>query len=281
VDDIEMKITHVIRGDDHLSNTPRQVLLYNALGREKELPKFAHVPMIMGSDGGRLSKRHGATSVLEYKDMGYLPEALVNYLVLLGWSTEDSQQIFANEELIEKFSLERCSKSKAIFDPQKLLWMNGEYIRKTGIKKIVEMARPWLEKEGISADTGYLEKVTMLEQEKIKLLSDIPHLIDFMIKDEIEYETDAVNKELKKDGAKQMLSDLKFELGKPDDFKEKNLEEIVRKYSQEKGLKTSQVFHPLRVAVSGRKQGPGLFAMLEVIGKERVLNRIENALKYC
>src|SRR6202008_3768801 len=131
VDDHAMEISHVIRGDDHLSNTPRQILVYQALGWTP--PEFAHLAMILGSDGARLSKRHGATSVMEYKEAGYLPAALLNYLALLGWGTEDSQQLFTQAEMIEKFALERCSKSPAAFDPGKLLWMNGEYVRKTSV----------------------------------------------------------------------------------------------------------------------------------------------------
>src|SRR5882672_10572858 len=141
VDDHHMAISHVIRGDDHLSNTPRQILVYEALGWKP--PEFGHLAMILGSDGSRLSKRHGATSVTDYRDSGYLPEVMLNYLALLGWGTEDSQQIFTQQEMVDKFSLERCSKSPAAFDPAKLLWMNGEYIRKTPVPQLAAMAKPF------------------------------------------------------------------------------------------------------------------------------------------
>ena len=186
IDDQLMEITHVIRGDDHLSNTPRQVHLYQALGWS--YPEFAHLSMILGPDGSRLSKRHGATSVIEYKSSGYLPEALLNYLALLGWSTEDSQQIFSVREMTEKFDIRRCQKSPAIFDPQKLLWMDGEYIRKKTPQELTRDALPWLQEAGF-VKTGHLEpdpslvSIVSLEQEKYKLLSDVPKLLDFFFQE--------------------------------------------------------------------------------------------------
>ncbi|MBA7510806.1 Glutamate--tRNA ligase 1 [subsurface metagenome] len=290
VDDHEMEISHVIRGDDHISNTPRQILLYEALGWEK--PQFAHVPMILGSDGSRLSKRHGATSLEYYEKEGYLPEAMVNYLALLGWATEDSQQIFDIEELKEKFSLERCAKSAAIFDLQKLLWMNGEYIRKMEPDELTTEALPFIIKENlIQGDTdeevkqwveNILTKAISLEQEKIKLLKDIPYLISYMLKEDLEnkdYEEEAKEKVLKVSGVKQILSDCRDRLTRLEDFSEEKIEQEVRNYTKESGKKTSEVFHPIRVAVSGRTRGPGLFALLSFLGKERVLKRIDYTIK--
>lgn len=290
VDDHEMEISHVIRGDDHISNTPRQILLYEALGWKK--PQFAHVPMILGSDGSRLSKRHGATSLEYYENEGYLPEAMVNYLALLGWATEDSQQIFDIEELKEKFSLERCAKSAAIFDLQKLLWMNGEYIRKMKPDELTTEALPFIIKENlVQGDTdeevkqwveNVLTKAISLEQEKIKLLKDIPYLISYMLKKDLEnedYEDEAKEKALKVSGVKQVLSDCRDRLVKLEDFSEEKIEKEVRSYAKESGKKTGEVFHPIRVAVSGRTRGPGLFALLSFLGKERVLKRIEYTIK--
>lgn len=290
VDDHEMEISHVIRGDDHISNTPRQILLYEALGWKK--PQFAHVPMILGSDGSRLSKRHGATSLEYYENEGYLPEAMVNYLALLGWATEDSQQIFAIEELKEKFSLERCAKSAAIFDLQKLLWMNGEYIRKMEPEKLTFEAFPFILKEKLVGDKKYeeieesvrmaLTKSISLEQEKIKLLKDIPYLIKYMLKEDLEdkdYEQEAKEKVLKVSGVKQILSDCRDRLARLEDFSEEKIEQEVRNYTKESSKKTSEVFHPIRVAVSGRTKGPGLFALLSFLGKERVLKRIDYTIK--
>lgn len=290
VDDHEMEISHVIRGDDHISNTPRQILLYEALGWEK--PQFAHVPMILGSDGSRLSKRHGATSLEYYEKEGYLPEAMVNYLALLGWATEDSQQIFDIEELKEKFSLERCAKSAAIFDLQKLLWMNGEYIRKMKPDELTTEALPFIIKENLVQGgtdeevkqwvENILTKAISLEQEKIKLLKDIPYLISYMLKEDLEnkdYEQEAKEKVLKVSGVKQILSDCRDRLVKLEDFSEEKIEQEVRSYAKESGKKTGEVFHPIRVAVSGRTRGPGLFVLLSFLGKERVLKRIEYTIK--
>jgi len=291
VDDYEMEITHIIRGDDHISNTPRQILLYEAFGWNP--PKFAHVPMILGSDGARLSKRHGATAIDDFKKEGYLPEALLNYLVLLGWSTEDSQQIFEKDELIEKFSLRGCNKSSAIFDPKKLLWMNGEYVRKMSVEKLTLESFPWilplLEKEGLTdKDVKWdnledslkmvVQKATGLEQEKIKLLKEVPGHIDIFFKKKIEYDEKAVNRILKKEGAKEILLDMIAIFERLENFDGKSIEDSVRSYANEKDIKAAKIIHPLRVAVSGRDWGPGLFAMLELLEKERVLKRIKECL---
>ncbi len=207
VDDHHMAISHVIRGDDHLSNTPRQILVYEALGWTP--PAFAHLAMILGSDGSRLSKRHGATSVMEYRDLGYLPEVVLNYLALLGWGTEDSQQLFTQAEMIEKFSLERCGKSPATFDPAKLLWMNGEYIRKTPPVQLAALAKPFFKDKPIEAiPAKTYELAVTLELEKIKLLTDVPRLTDFLLWDEYEYREEAVTKVLRAEGAAGILDEL-------------------------------------------------------------------------
>ena len=281
IDDHLMEISHVIRGDDHLSNTPRQVHAYKALGWD--YPKFAHLSMILGSDGARLSKRHGHTSVLEYRDEGYLPEALLNYLALLGWSTEDSQQLFEKQELIGKFSLERCTNSPSTFDPAKLLWMNGEYIRKKPPAELISLFFEWLkvtkQEEKIKGwDRPLIEKTITLEQEKIKLLKEIPGLIDFFFTDAVEYKEEAVGKVFKQESAKMVLEESAKRLTARDDFSADGLEKYARDLAQEKAIKAGQVFHPIRVAISGRTQGPSLFHMMEVMGKDTVLKRINAAL---
>jgi len=282
IDDHLMNITHVIRGDDHISNTPRQLLLFKAFGWEP--PLFAHISMILGPDGTRLSKRHGAVSVVEYRDAGYLPGAVRNYLALLGWSTEDSQQIFEKDELVQKFTLERAKPSPAIFDPAKLLWMNGEYIRKTPVKELVQLSIPFMKKAGLLTrdpapqELARLETVVALEHEKIKLLSDIPHLVDFLLKDEVVYEPEAVEKVLKKPGASGVVADLMERFSILEPFTAASTEKTCRDYAVEKNFKTSPVFHPVRVSVSGRTQGPSLFHMLEVLGKEKSLARMKKAL---
>ena len=271
VDDHGMDISHVIRGEDHLSNTPRQVLVYRALGWEP--PQFAHLAMIHGSDGGRLSKRHGATSVREYKEAGYLPAALLNYLALLGWGTEDSQQVFTPKDMIEKFALERCTKSAAAFDPAKLLWMNGEYVRKTPVPDLAKIARTAF----ASADSKALEGAIALEREKIKLLTDIPKLVDFLISDEYEYRQEAVDKVLRVAGVGDILSDMEKRLDSLTSFDSAGIEAAIKACAKDRGVKNAAVIHPLRVAVSGRTEGPSLDHMIEYLGKARSLQRMKKA----
>jgi len=281
VDDVRMKISHIIRGDDHLSNTPKQIHIYNALGWQA--PVFAHLSMILGSDGSRLSKRHGHTSVLEYKKEGFLPGALVNYLSLLGWSTGDSQQLFTLSDLIEKFTLERCSKSPAVFDPKKLEWMNGEYIRRTGGEKLPEVFFKWAAETGSADkikgwDKALLIRILTMEFEKVKLLKDVPGLVDFFFTDNVEYNPEAVEKVLKTPTAKQVIEEGSAKLKDAPDFTAEALEKLARGIAAEKGLKNGQVFHPWRVALSGRTTGPSLFHMMEIMGKDEVLKRFGNCL---
>lgn len=275
IDDHLMEITHVVRGDEHLSNTPSQVQIYLALGWTP--PTFAHLSMILGPDGSKLSKRHGATSVLEYRDQGYLPHTMRNYLALLGWSTSDSQQLFTDDELKSKFDLEHCQKSPATFDTVKLQWMNGEYIRQTPLPELIELAKPFLEKAGLLGLPGpALEKTIALEKEKFKLLSEVPALIEFFYKP-VAFDPKAFDKVLKAPGAKDVLLGLADALKDFAPFEDKALEARIRQFVADKGLKNGQVFHPIRVAVSGRTEGPTLFLMLEVMGRETVVARLKDA----
>lgn len=279
VDDHLMEITHVIRGDDHLSNTPRQALVYEALGWTP--PVFAHLSMILGADGQRLSKRHGATAVEEYRDAGYLPEATRNYLALLGWSTEDSQDLFTQDELIQKFTVERCGKSPAIFDPNKLIWMNGEYIRRLPLKELVDRAMPFIRQAGYFAGQEEarrrdIEAAVALEQEKVKHLTEIPRLIDFFFKD-VEFDPASVEKTLKKPDVPSLLEEAGTAFGALEAFTAVSTEEACKALAVRRGVKNAAVFHPVRVSVSGRTQGPSLFHMLEVMGKETVLRRLADA----
>ena len=278
IDDHLMEISHVIRGDDHISNTPLQINLYKAFGWD--LPYFAHLSMILGPDGTRLSKRHGATSIGEYRRLGYLPTTMKNYLALLGWSTKDSQQIFEKGELEQKFDLSGCQKNPAIFDPVKLTWMNGEYIRKMTKEELYESALPFIRDAGIDLSKASVDPVEIvaIEQEKYKLLSDIPKLIDFFFQDDVIYDVDSFEKVLKKNGVKEILIGIKEVYLNLDNFKEMDIEKATRDFCKERGYKTSDVFHPIRVAVSGRACGPTLFRMIEYIGRERVIKRIEKAL---
>ncbi|MDD5258808.1 MAG: glutamate--tRNA ligase [bacterium] len=280
-DDHDMAITHVIRGDDHISNTPRQIMLYQAFGWE--LPEFAHIPMILGPDGARLSKRHGAAALDEYIQQGYLPEAIMNYLVLLGWATEDSQQIFSVSEMIEKFSLERCAKNAAIFDPEKLKWLNGEYIRhKLLPENLVRLGKKFLvEKKLIDENTDleYINQVISLERERIKTIGELPELVDFFFMEKVELADDKAQKTLAKPNVKEILAKVAAGLSSAQDFSVAGLEQTVRQLCETNNYKTGEVFHPVRVAVSGRTTGPGLFDMLSVLGRERVLARIKQTVE--
>ncbi len=271
-DDHAMRISHVIRGDEHLSNMPAQARIYEALGWQP--PLFAHLSMIMGPDGTKLSKRHGATSVLEYRDMGFLPEALRNYLALLGWATSDSRQIFTPEDLISAFDLPGCQKNPATFDPAKLSWMNGEYMRALEPAEIVRRAEPFLQRAGLIPQPAgpALESLAALEREKFKLLSDVPARTDFFYRET--EATDKARKVLAAPEAKAVLEGLAGLLEPFAPFTEKPLEECIRRFCAERALKAGQVFHPLRAAVSGRTDGPTLFLMLELMGRETVIARL-------
>ncbi|MDD5131221.1 MAG: glutamate--tRNA ligase [bacterium] len=280
-DDHDMNITHVIRGDDHISNTPRQIMLYKAFGWE--LPEFAHIPMILGPDGARLSKRHGAAALDEYIQQGYLPEAIMNYLVLLGWATEDSQQIFSLTEMIEKFSLDRCAKNAAIFDPEKLKWLNGEYIRhKLRPEELVQLGIKFLAAKKLideSTDLEYISQVISLERERIRTIGELPELVDFFFKEKIELADDKARKTLAKPNVKEILAKVETELSHTPDFSVAGLEQVIRQLCETNSYKTGEVFHPVRVAVSGRTTGPGLFEMLAVLGRERVVARIKQTVE--
>ncbi|MDR2709218.1 MAG: glutamate--tRNA ligase [Elusimicrobiota bacterium] len=282
VDDRLQEISHVIRGDDHISNTPKQLLIYDALNWPR--PQLAHTAMILGPDGARLSKRHGHTSVLEYQKEGYLPEALLNYLALLGWSTTDSQQIFTLPELIEKFSLSQCGSSPSTFDPVKLLWLNGEKIRSKTNGEIYDLFLVWLKQTNQENlidgwDRQILKKAIELEHDKIKLLKDIPTLVDFFFKPCI-YEDEAVQKVFKKnlESAKLVLAKSAKNLENVE-FSAEALENYARDFAKENNLSNGKVFHPLRVAASGRTQGPSLFHLMELLGRKEVIARINTALE--
>lgn len=215
---------------------------------------------------------------MEYKEAGYLPEALLNYLALLGWGTEDSQQLFTQQEMIEKFSLERCGKSAATFDPNKLLWMNGEYVRKMPVSELAALARPFFAASGLDrVSKESFERAVALEHEKIKLLADVPKLTDFLLWDEYEYRAEAVDKVLKAEGAAVILEELSKRLQSLEPFDAAQIEALCKALAKERGVKNGATFHPLRVAVSGRTEGPSLFHMVEFLGKSRALERIKKA----
>lgn len=279
IDDALMKITHVIRGEDHLSNTPKQIQIYEALGFP--IPQFAHIPMILGADRARLSKRHGATSVTQYQDDGYLPEAMVNYLALLGWAFDGTQTLFSRDELIEKFSLEKVSKNPAIFDGKKLTWMNGQYMRELMPEEFFQVALPFLEKAELPLaqySHGWLLGVTESYKTRIELLSELPEAVHFFFYDPESYDEKAVAKHWK--NGKEDLESLKELLSQFDSFQEEPLEAAFRAKAEADGKKLGQLIHPLRLALCGRSVSPGIFEVLVLLGKETVLRRIEKALAF-
>ena len=279
VDDVTMKISHVVRGDDHLNNTPRQIQLYQALGYEP--PEFAHLPMILGSDKTKLSKRHGATAVTEYIDLGYLPEALVNYLARLGWSHGD-QEIFSRQELIDSFSLENVGKAPSVFNPEKLLWLNHHYIQQADPGRIAGLVLDLLEKDNVlkpdaRPDLDWFKKlVTILTERSHTLvemkLASLPFLLDDITLDE-----KARTKHLTPDVA-PLLSELTGKLQDVEPFTHDTIEAVFSSLVAEKGLKLGKLAQPVRVAVTGGTVSPGIFEVLEVLGKEKTLKRLRAAM---
>lgn len=280
VDDVEMGITHVIRGDDHLNNTPKQIHIYRAL--DFELPKFAHIPMILGPDKTRLSKRHGATSVQAYREMGYLPEAMVNYLVRLGWSYGD-QEIFTKEELIEKFSLEGVAKTAAVFNPEKLLWLNSQYIMNTPTERLVDLVVPFLRKEGLITDENmpdraWLTKAVESYKQRAKTLSEFARSMRYYFTEDVQYDEKAKNKFLNEKYL-PYLKDIKEGIEGLSEFTEDALERLFNEVVERHQTKLRHVAQPVRVALTGSTASPGIFEVIEIIGKDRTLRRLQRAIE--
>ncbi|HEB67793.1 MAG TPA: glutamate--tRNA ligase [Gammaproteobacteria bacterium] len=277
VDDWDMGITHVIRGDDHINNTPRQINILKALGAP--IPKYAHVPMILGEDGSRLSKRHGATSVMEYRNMGYLPEALLNYLVRLGWS-HGEQEIFSVDEMIEYFELENVNRAPSTFNPEKLLWLNQQYIMKDDPARIAHLLSPHMGERDIDPATGPdLVDVVKLLQERASTLVEMAEQAEFFYRDFEEYEPKAAKNHLRP-VAREPLEALREALAQLKDWTPEALQATISGVAEKLGLKMGKVGMPLRVAVSGKGASPSLDATLALLGREKTLARIDRALKY-
>lgn len=275
-DDLAMRITHVIRGDDHLSNTPKQIAIYRGLGRTP--PVFAHLPLILGEDRKRLSKRHGAVSVLEYRDRGYLPEAAFNFLALLGWNPGDGREKMGREELARAFDLSGCGKSGAVFDLKKLDWLNGQYLADQSREAFAALARPWLEGAGMWREGA--ERVLPLFQPRVRTLAELPDAARPLLDpgDDFPYEEAAAKKHLSGEGLLDSLRALRARLDAVSDWTAAPLEEAFRATAQDLGLGAGKLIHPVRLAVTGRGASPGLFEVLEVLGRERSLARIDRLL---
>ena len=280
VDDVDMRITHVIRGDDHLNNTPKQMQLYSAFGYP--IPKFAHLPMILGADKTRLSKRHGATSVMAYHEMGYLPDALINYLVRLGWSYGD-QEMFTREELIKYFTFENVGSSAAVFNPEKLLWLNQQYIIASNPERLADLVVPFLLKEKIIAegrqlDMNWLSMAVKTLQERAKTLVELAKSLRYYIVEYVEYDEKAKNKFLNEKSL-LLFKDLKAGLESLPEFSHRELEMLFKAIIEKHGVKLGALAQPVRVAMTGGAESPGIFEVLEVVGKEKTIKRLDRAIE--
>ena len=283
VDDHMMEISHVLRAEEWLPSVPRHKLLYKALGYE--MPQLAHLPMILGSDRSKLSKRHGAVSITEYKEQGYLPEAMFNFLSLLGWSLDDKTELLSREELVHNFSLERISKTAGIFNLEKLNWMNGVYIRSLTLEDFAQRALPFLEK-GLPPEvkrplsTDYVRRIMPLIQERARTLAEVADLAQFFFVAELDYDDNLlIGKGMTRELATKALEISQQRLSQLGEFSEASLETLLRPLAEELGLKTGQLFGALRVAVTGRTAAPPLFQTMAVLGKERCLSRIKAVLE--
>src|SRR5256886_304462 len=274
IDDIEMKVSRVIRGEDHLSNTPKHIELYKALGATP--PHFAHIPLILNRDGSKMSKRDEGASVAVYVEQGYAPEAVRNYLCLLGWSPKDNREKIDIDEVVKLFELEKINRRNAAFDLNKCFWLNGQYVAQMSIDRFIELARPFLEKAKIDiSDEKYLREVLAIVKEKIKLFKDVPEWTSYFFTENYEFDSEAVQKVFDKSEAVSRLKDLREEFSKIDKWDFQTLESALKSLAQKLGCKTGDLVHPARVAASGRSVGRRLYHMLEVLGKERILKRFD------
>ncbi len=277
VDDLDMKITHVIRGDDHLNNTPRQINILRALGHEP--PRYGHVPMILGDDGARLSKRHGAVSVMQYRDEGFLPEALLNYLVRLGWSS-GNQEIFSLDEMVNLFDIGDVNKAASAFNTEKLMWLNQHYIKTDSPLRIAHLLSPHIGKLGIDPINGpNLVEVTEAQQERAKTLVEMAEISAFFYKDFDQFDGQAAKKNLRP-VARKGLEKMREALESLDDWRPETLHQTVIDVSEALEIKMGKVAQPLRVAVVGRAASPGIDVTLYLVGREACLRRIDKALEF-
>ncbi|MBI3930715.1 MAG: glutamate--tRNA ligase [Chloroflexi bacterium] len=282
VDDHAMEISHVIRGEEWISSTPRHLLIYRALGYQP--PQYVHHPLILGPDHAKLSKRHGDVSILEFRENGYLPETMFNFIALIGWSLDDKTELLTRQQLIDNFSLERIGKTAAIFNREKLDWMNGVYIRRLSPEDFVQRSLPFLDK-GLPAGikrplpTEYVRQIMPLIQERARTMAEVAELTEFFFVAQLDYDANLlVGKNLTQESASQALEMAQKRLGQLAVFATESLEILLRPLAVELGLKTGQLFGTLRVATTGRTIAPPLFDTMAVLGKERCLRRIEAAL---
>jgi glutamyl-tRNA synthetase len=282
VDDHDMAISHVIRAEEWMSSTPCHIMLFNAMGYD--VPQYAHLPMVLGPDRSKLSKRHGATSALEFRENGYLPEALVNFLSLVGWSLDDKTEIMSREELVKNFSLERVSKTAAIFNHEKLLWMNGVYIRGLSTDDLTARVFPFMEMDLPSEikrpiDINYVRQIVPLIKDRISTLKDAATYAAFFFVDELKYDSAMlIGKKMTAETTLTALKAAEAKLSALESFTTDSLEAALRPLADELGIKAGQLFNPLRVATTAREAAPPLFETMAVLGKARCMKRIRAAL---
>jgi len=275
VDDAYMEITYILRGDDHISNTPKQILFYEAL--ELTPPKFGHMPLILGQDGAKLSKRHGGVSVEEYKREGFLPEALANYLILLGWFPGEDREVLSMDEAVKLFDISDMSDVQAKFDIQKLRWLNGEYIMKKTTEELLPLIKNQLltagfDMSGVTDD--YISRLVDLYKIRIKTLRELGDLADWFFKDDFTMDEEGKRKYLDKEENKDNIRIFADRLDGLEDFSHENIEKICRDIAEERELKAADIIHPTRLAISGKTRGAGLFEVMELLGKEKVIKRM-------
>ncbi len=281
VDDHDMQITHVIRGDDHLSNTPKQILLYQAM--EWLVPSFAHVPLILGSDQKRLSKRHGAVSVEVYREKGYFPDALLNFIALLGWAPKNNEEIFSVDDLIKCFSIKGINKKSTVFDEQKLLWMNGVYMRSKSPEDlydaVVDVLRDHYLIDENQNDQNILKYIHMM-RDRVRTIQEFATKGSYFFKDPVEYDEKGIQKHWTGKHVIDLLDQVKLRIGSLHQWDEQFIEKCIRGLGEEQNVKVGEIMHPLRLALTGVTASPGLFELIAFLGKETVIRRIENAMQY-
>ncbi len=285
IDDHEMEITHIVRGSEHLSNTPRQLLLYEAF--EWEPPRVAHLPVLLGVDRKKLSKRHGDTSVRDYAAEGFLPEALVNFFALMGWYPEDGRELFTVQELVERFRIEEMGKSAAVFDVQKLNWMNGVYMQaayRANPDRVVDLVIGCLRDRGLlngevtPEQRAYVGRVVAVMGERLRLPRDVLTYGDFFFRPQVDFDAQAVAKHLADPRVRDLLRRLRSALAATETWDVPTIEAAVRGAAEQLGVESKVVIHPLRVALTGKTIGPGLFELIDVLGRDRVLERLDQAI---
>lgn len=277
IDDYMMKITHVIRGEEWLSSTPKHVLLYRAFGWEDSMPKFAHLPLLLNPDRSKLSKRQGDVAVEDFREKGYLPDALINFVALLGWNPSATEEIYSMDELIKAFDLGKVNKAGAVFGKEKLDWTNAEYIRKKSIDELLVLVKPIAKDRGIEVSDEYLKKVIRLMQERSRSTYDFIDFASYFFKAPTEFDEKSKAKNWTAE-AKERMAEILEQFKSLTEWNHDSLEAVIRTYAEAKTISAGKLIHPLRLAISGVGMGPGLFELLEVIGKDEVCQRMEYAL---